>query len=292
MSVPVRLHQDSPEELREAIRFTAAETGFLPRLIEKDYFCTVVLEHLMAADADLVFKGGTCLAKVHAGFYRLSEDLDFAIPLPCDATRAQRSRAAERLKRAVTRLPARAGLRLGAPLTGANQSAQYLGEVIYQSLLVGGGETIKIEISLREPLLAASGLHESRSILLDPISGGPLLPPQSLRCISMPEALAEKLRAALTRREVAIRDFYDLDHAAERLGLDPGAGEVVALLRRKLEVPGNDAPDVSAARLAVLRRQLDSGLRPVLRERDFRAFDLERAIRLVLGVAARISERR
>jgi hypothetical protein len=32
---------------------------------------------------------------VHAGFYRLSEDLDFAIPMPVDASRTQRSRAAD-----------------------------------------------------------------------------------------------------------------------------------------------------------------------------------------------------
>jgi hypothetical protein len=54
---------------REALRFTAAETGFIPRLIEKDYFCTLVLRYLCASDTTLTFKGGTCLAKVHAGFH-------------------------------------------------------------------------------------------------------------------------------------------------------------------------------------------------------------------------------
>ena len=29
---------------------------------------------------DLVFKGGTCLTKVHAELYRLSEDLDYTYP--------------------------------------------------------------------------------------------------------------------------------------------------------------------------------------------------------------------
>ena len=66
-----RVHEDA-DRFREAVRFTAAETRFLPRLIEKDYFCTLLLGYLSAADCSLVFKGGTCLAKVHAGFYRLS----------------------------------------------------------------------------------------------------------------------------------------------------------------------------------------------------------------------------
>ena len=75
----IRAHEDRDWFL-EAVNFTAAETGFSPRLIEKDYFCTVLLQYLAMAGV-LVFKGGTCLAKVHGEFYRLSEDLDFVIPM-------------------------------------------------------------------------------------------------------------------------------------------------------------------------------------------------------------------
>jgi predicted nucleotidyltransferase component of viral defense system len=74
----------------------------VPRLIEKDHFCTVVLEYLAASTAELVFKGGTCLAKVHTEFYRLSEDLDFVIPTPLDASRSDRSHLAAESKRAVS----------------------------------------------------------------------------------------------------------------------------------------------------------------------------------------------
>jgi len=38
----IRFHQDV-ELFREAVRFTTAETGFAPRLIKKDYFCTLFL---------------------------------------------------------------------------------------------------------------------------------------------------------------------------------------------------------------------------------------------------------
>jgi hypothetical protein len=38
----LRVHED-PALFREAIQFTAAETRFLPRLIEKDYFCSLLL---------------------------------------------------------------------------------------------------------------------------------------------------------------------------------------------------------------------------------------------------------
>ena len=97
--------------------------------------------------------------------------------------------------------------------------------------------------------------------------------------------MAEKLRAALSRREPAIRDFYDTDHAVQRLGWDVLAPAFVALVGRKLRMPGNAAVDVSAARLAALRAQLDAELKPVLRAADFERFDLDRAFRTVAGVA-------
>jgi len=98
MSLPeanaIRFHDDA-DLFREAVNFTAADTAFAARLVEKDYFCTVLLAHVAAhTGAPLVFKGATCLTKVHADFYRLSEDLDFALPVPVDASRAERSRRA------------------------------------------------------------------------------------------------------------------------------------------------------------------------------------------------------
>ena len=64
---------------REALSFTQSETGFGARLIEKDYYCSFLLQDLLAATSpQWVFNGGTCLSKVHSDFYRTSGDLDFA----------------------------------------------------------------------------------------------------------------------------------------------------------------------------------------------------------------------
>jgi len=284
-AAPLRAHED-PALFREALAYTAAETGFVSRLIEKDYFCTVLLQHLAAAGSTLVFRGGTCLAKVHVGFYRLSEDLDFLIPTPTSATRGERSRRTESAKRAVgavgKTLP---GLRVVEPLTGANASTQYDAVIAYRSLLGPEEETIKIEVGLREPLLSPAVVEPARTLLLDPVSATPLAPVVPLHCLSWQEAMAEKLRAALSRREAAIRDFYDVDHAVRRLGftaLEPG---FVALVGKKLRMPGNGPVDVSAARLAALRPQLGAQLKPVLRAVDFAQFDLDRAFRTVAEVA-------
>jgi hypothetical protein len=282
---PIRTHQD-PALFREAVSYTAAETGFPSRLIEKDYFCTVILQHLANAECEIIFKGGTCLAKVHAGFYRLSEDLDFVIPMPVDASRAERSRRAAKSKAAVAAIAEQLpGLRVIASLTGANASTQYIGVIGYISLLGSQEDTIQIEVGLREPLLTPTIGGTARTLLLAPGSGAPLVPALTLPCLSRQEAMAEKLRAALSRREVAIRDFYDIDYAVRNLSLGVMEPELLGLVKQKLNVPGNDRADVSPARLAALRPQLVPQLQSVLLARNFADFDLDRAFAIVAEVA-------
>ncbi|MGO8930489.1 MAG: nucleotidyl transferase AbiEii/AbiGii toxin family protein [Limisphaerales bacterium] len=277
------------EMFRDALALTRQRTGFGERLIEKDYFCTVLLEYLASVSEELVFKGGSCLAKVHADFYRLSEDLDFVIPMAADAPRSQRSKKALPLKEALAALPERRPVfRLVEPLVGANNSTQYNAAVGYTSLASGREDTIKIEIGLREPLVLAVSNGPARTLLLDPVSRSALLKPLAVRCISKPEAFAEKFRAALSRREVAPRDFFDLDYAVRKLGLQPEDAELVQLVRQKLAVAGNAPVNVSEGRLGELRQKAEPQLRPVLRPRDFAEFDVPRAFRLVADMAAKV----
>lgn len=282
----IRFHEDA-DLFREAVRFTAAQTAFAPRLIEKDYFCTVLLAYLGTTAGDnLIFKGGTCLAKVHAGLYRLSEDLDFAIPASVKAPRSERKGLIEGVKQALAALPKRLpNFEVVETLKGANNSKQYVAVLGYASLLSRDKETIKIEVSLREPLLMPVLEASARTLLLDPVTGNSLVSPVSVRCIAKPEALAEKFRAALTRREPAIRDFYDIDHAIRKDGLNVEDFSLVNQVKQKLAVPGNEPVDVSAEHMAALRQQMEPQLRPVLRERDFAEFDLDRVFKIVVGMA-------
>ena len=280
-----RLHEDTAL-FREAVNFTAARTGFSPRLVEKDYFCTVVLAHLAAAAPELVFKGGTCLAKVHARFYRLSEDMDFVVPVSEDAPRSERSKRAAGAKAAAAALPRSFPVfTVAAPFKGANRSTQYCGSFTYVSPTGGHEETIKLEVGLREPLVRPVEQGLARSILLDPISGEDLILPVAAPCIAMAEAFAEKFRAALTRREVAIRDYYDIGYGVAHLGVEPQDVELVQLVETKLAVRDNPPVDVGEERLRQLRAQLETHLRPVLRPDDFDEFDLEHAIEAVVRMA-------
>jgi hypothetical protein len=287
--VPIRWHADDADLLVQAIELTARQTGFNPRLVEKDYFCSVVLEYLAAGDADLTFKGGTCLAKVHGSFYRLSEDLDFSISTPFHASRKERSRRADPLKPVVGEIPKRLpGFRIVEPFRGANESTQYNAVVGYDSLLDSHLEPIGIEVGLREPTLTAPQQGSSKTMLLNPVDGRPLIRAFAVSCLSYREAMAEKLRAALTRREVAIRDFFDVDYAVRSGALDTSDQELLDLLRAKLEAPGTSPVDVSAGRAMELRGQLEVELRPVLREQDFAGFDLERGLETVRAVARQL----
>jgi len=287
-SATLRLLED-PDFFQAAVNFTAQRTAFAARLIERDYFCSLLLEFLASASASLVFKGGTCLAKVYAEFYRLSEDLDFVISMPIQAKRAERSRQAAALRQAMAELPRLLPVfGMNQPLKGANNSTQYIAVVDYKSLISGQQDTIKIEVGLREPILTTVHRGSAKTILLDPVSDRPLLKPASLPCISKIEAFAEKFRAAMTRRDVAIRDFYDIDYALRRLDIHLTDTELVRLVRLKLVVPGNDSVDLSEGRLGALRGQLETRLKPVLREKDYSDFDLERAIEAVIKMGRKV----
>jgi predicted nucleotidyltransferase component of viral defense system len=283
-----RLHEDAVY-FREALAFTAAETGFSARLIEKDYFASVVL-HQLVAGRGLVFRGGTCLAKVHSGFYRLSEDLDFLIPMRQDASRAERREAARPLKQAFDDIPGHvSGLRIGERLAGANESKQYLGTIGYESLLDVHHDSVKVEIGLREPLLTPVSSGRAQTLLLDPVTGDAILAAFALPGLAWDVSMAEKLRAALSRREPAIRDLYDIHHAVVRRGFNPLEPELVALVRAKLAVPGNLLLPFSDQRQDDLRAQLATRLRPVLRDSDFDEFGetaLERVLASIESLAA------
>lgn len=281
-------HEDAAFFLA-AVGFTAQMTTFTSRLIEKDYYCSFLLEYFTSGNQALIFKGGTCLAKIHADFYRLSEDLDFVISMPVDSSRAERSRRAKGLKDLVNALPEHLpGFRIVEPLAGANNSTQYNAIVGYPSRISKAEETIKVEVGLREPLLLPPERRMAKTLLLNPAAPKPLCEPFALPCLSLREAFAEKFRAAFSRREVAVRDFFDIDFAVRHLGLQPRDDGFIALVRQKLAIPGNEPVDVSPERLVALRQQLDRELKTVLREKDFREFDLERAFGIVKDVAALI----
>lgn len=275
-------HEADPDIFREALAFSEADRGFTSALIEKDYFCSLVLKYLFSKETSLVFKGGTCLSKVHLDFYRLSEDLDLIIPTTGDITRTQRSSNMVPVKRMFEKLPtAVPGVRIFEAFRGHNASRQYISCLEYNSVLVEKTEKIKIEIGIREPLLRPAESRLVSTIVFNPFSGQPLVPPFKIRAMSLQEAYAEKVRAAITRKEPAIRDFFDVFHAVRKKRLNTQDPDFLSLVKAKIDVPGNDPIDLAEGRKQELNRQLEGQLRPVLRTSDFVAFKLKEAFGLV-----------
>ena len=147
-------HQDA-RRFRDALTHTASGTGFSERLIEKDYFCSILLEDLGALfKQGLVFKGGTCLSKVHAEFFRLSEDLDFAMSVKPDASRGDRRRADP--DNQLCRMQSRRNRSPTPPSSPEQAAAQrteqqqtvHAGQFAYRSLVTGDNESIQMEVLL------------------------------------------------------------------------------------------------------------------------------------------------
>jgi predicted nucleotidyltransferase component of viral defense system len=283
-------HDTDMDIFRESLSYSEGVTGFTASLIEKDYYCTLILHHIFDHETRLVFKGGTCLSKVYADFYRLSEDLDLVIPVSVGTPRNQRRFNMDSIKGIFDKLPAIVpGISVSRAFRGHNESRQYIGYLEYPSAVMNRKERIKIEIGIREPLLLSSVTGETHTIVVNPFSGRPLLPLFSVHAMDMKEAYAEKVRAALTRTEPAIRDLFDLFYAVNKMNLDLDAPDFLMMVKKKLDVPGNTPVDISLEYRRELDRQLQGQLRPVLRPADFDSFNMDEAFELIVRIAAAVS---
>ncbi|MBC8402869.1 MAG: nucleotidyl transferase AbiEii/AbiGii toxin family protein [Candidatus Marinimicrobia bacterium] len=283
------IHAVDVDIFRESIFYSAAETGFSASLIEKDYYCSLILDRVYQDKIELVFKGGTCLSKVYFDFYRLSEDLDFVIPVSKSVTKSIRRNKILPIKKLIDELPVVIpGIEITSTLVGHNQSKQYIGYLQFQSVIMEKEEDIKLEIGLREPMLQSYEQKLAHTVSTNPFSELSLYPEFSVQVMNLQEALAEKVRAALTRREPAIRDYYDLFLAAQTYSVDFFNIAFLQMVETKLEVPGNEPIDVSLDKKEELNRQLETQLKPVLQTHDFEKFDLDQAFQMVVKIAAKL----
>lgn len=276
---------NSRGELQAAVEFTAAKTGFQPALVEKDFWCSVVLGRLYAAgDCPLVFKGGTLLSKAYVAFNRMSEDLDFTLPTGPDLKRGARSQRAREIEAAVAK--ALAGhIETDPPgWRSFNNSTQHRVVLRYASVF-GGEGTIKLEVGQREKPMEEIAAVPLATLLRDPLFDEEAVLPVRAESLSLTEAYAEKVRAALTREDPAPRDLFDLDYAVQQGVLDWKDADFLRLAARKVaSEKGNDW--LGTGRLESFRRGIEGELRPVLRPDTFASFDFDRAVTTLGKLAA------
>lgn len=250
------LHSDKAEFLKILER-TSAQTGFPLRLLEKDYYLTIVLSGINKLSNDLIFKGGTCLSKVYYSYYRLSEDLDFTLRLPAEnATRAIRRDAIKPVKESLKPFLKSFDMTIeNLEKGGHRESTQYIYYLDYESIVLNRKESIKLEIGMRfNPLLATIAKKVAHRFL-HPFTKEPLFNTGSVNCLALKELVAEKLRAAATRRVIAGRDFYDLGFLLKK-NFNFNDKDLLTVFRKKLEEDGF-SPNMSKYKANLGRSQAE-----------------------------------
>lgn len=185
-------------EILEAAR----ETGLLATTVEKDYVLgwvlAVIAEHPEVSD--WCFKGGTCLKKCYFDTYRFSEDLDFTIPegvaYDLDASR-------ESLADVAAQVQDRTGIEF--PLDGleVRESVNKRDQRTFGARMTFSGplnlpraERQRIRFDLTRDELVVEPPQQRE--VFHGYSDAPS-PPARVRCYSLNEVLAEKLRALVER---------------------------------------------------------------------------------------------
>lgn len=195
--------------MKDFFEYHAMQHNFKVYKIEKDFWLTVLLIDIGRRYPDLIFKWGTCLNKIYYRYFRLSEDLDFTVIY--EWSRNQTKQLLEYYKQefASSRY-SDLGLQLIDKRTKFNEDTQGCFEFMYNSWIDKSIQTIKVDIKI-EPKLLLPPVHKTIwSIFIDPVLWDPLFADHHIHVMDLQELVAEKMRAALTRKPSAIRDFFDI----------------------------------------------------------------------------------
>lgn len=236
--------QEKPTDLE--LRTTQDHFGFgLPDPIEKDWYVVQAMRVLLTLDTapfQLVFGGGTCLARAHRLVQRMSEDVDFKVVLqdghPAPGSGNQLRRALGHLRGQVTAALQAAGFAL-AQVTAGNDN-QYIAYQLGYEGAWGASLQLRptLQVELHYSALRQPPVERAVGSLVAEAFGRPAEISETL-CVSVSETAAEKLVALMRRTAMAlagiyraadqtlVRHIYDLHMVRDRL--DPGL--VVAMAR-------------------------------------------------------------
>jgi len=212
---------EGKDDLVRLFKDVAEKHKFSAILLEKDYHLTRILHKVSEKQMkDLIFKGGTCLNKCYLGFYRLSEDLDFTYNKDVkDLSRAQVKKTLDQLRREFFEIFDSLGFKInkklgvGWKMLTSKIDPKIVGLQIvasYNSLLDGSPQEVKIDISFRKKFRKAVEKRKIKHKFVDAL-GDPVLSENiEIEVINLAENFAEKFRALITRKRVAVRDIYDI----------------------------------------------------------------------------------
>lgn len=201
------------------INKNAAKYGVSPSQIEKDYIISWLLWGISQDDLlskILIFKGGTCLKKIHIGDYRFSEDMDFTID-PEKENEVSDEEIFEAFEKVFEQLTEITGMEFSIPQDGisphaATNSMKF--NIAYIGPLRGRGNSVKIDATRGEklefPLENLPVIHE-----YDDLSEEGEF---TVQCYSLNEVVIEKMVALMGR--TVPRDLYDFDYLTSIEGIE------------------------------------------------------------------------
>lgn len=211
-----------------------------PLAVDCDHALGVVLFGLstLPMPPAWVFKGGTCLRKLHYPGYRFSEDLDFTVLDPLDAGHVERRLAevAERAAHVGVVLDVD-GMKLEAIDDDHGRESIEVRVPYVAALQMGGNRpAIRLHLSADEIL----AFRPVRLPLHHPFDDAALCKCEVV-AYGVEEVLAEKLRAVAGQRRFTVaRDVYDVWQLVER-GADVAAASAALpgkAAHKKVELTG------------------------------------------------------
>lgn len=268
-------YDDISSDVLEPMLREHESTGFDIYKLEKDFLLTVLLIYFGQNNPELIFKWWTCLNKIYYDYYRLSEDLDFVVIAP-DAGRKKRTKLLEKYKQLfLSWIFKPIWLTLIDKQTKFQERRQGTFELEYLSSVDGTPQTIKIDIRIELSLLQEPIKKEIIAIYKDPITNNKFFQNHTISVLQLQEMLAEKMRAALTRRDPAIRDFFDIRYVQKNWF-------VFENVRWLIDQKAADLPYTIDDAFEELQKQIKTELNPVLNQKDEYKFDLKETYNFIL----------
>lgn len=166
----------------------AGNKSFDNRLVEKDYFVTVIL-YLLKDIKNIYFKGGTALNKILLNYARLSEDVDFTV--------TSNIRAVEKEIKSILK---ESGFFVN--ITKDKRVDKFTRLIGHYEGFYGQEGTVFIDLNQKASLILKSENHKILHFYNENI------PEFSFQTLAKKEMLAEKMAATIGRNKP--RDHFDL----------------------------------------------------------------------------------
>ena len=214
----------------------ANSKGVRQQQIEKDYIISWIIWGIYNNDTlkdALIFKGGTCIKKVHIENYRFSEDIDFTLNPAIEQT-ISNDKIYSAFGEIFVEIKAAANIDLSIPEDSKeiHESGSIKFFVEYAGPLGGKGNHVKTDISRGERL----EFDVEQRNMLDQYSDIAEKGELTIQSYGLKEIVIEKMTALMGR--TIPRDLYDFEHLTNTEGIE--LQDVFYEFQRKAEHKGHN----------------------------------------------------